>query len=742
MKLNKRYLRNIKENLPFYLSASILTAVGLVLFFLFYIAGTGISAFGEKFFAENKVEDASFTTYIEIPDDKLAELENNYNATLEKERYVNQKEDGFTARVFVPNGKIDLYEIKEGRSIENADEILISAGYAEENGVTVGGEKMVLRGKEYTVVGTFLRPDYLYMLENMTDDYKNVTTFFLAYMDEGEFTSVFGAGSYNYKVVYHDHNRIADFRKAVNADYYVSSYLSADNNARITFVDGQAQMFILAAWVMLVMLPFVTVALISIMIGRKIRSEQKVIGTLSALGYTKKRLTLHYSLFAVIPGLIGGVLTSVLALILAKPFGSLGLADYEPFAPEFTLPVWIALAGVAVPTLIYWLCGILKIGKLLKRDTVELLGNKVGNDGKAKKILARKKAKVKVKMAVRSLAANPGRSLVVFLGVFLGAVIVAFAFSFIDSVKAVGEQAHGEFGSFKYEYILNTLEDGNPSDGEAVLVAPFESKDGKRFSVMGVDGDNTLWNLTTQSGNRADTENGWYMSSLCAAIFGLEEGDEFTFVSIASLEEKTVRINGIIKNGYQNYIVSSREKAAEIAGLAATKYNAVLSDRELAIDGSSVMEIISDTTYETQMDNMLRSMSGMVYAMMIIGGVVCVAALYAVINLMVSENASSISMLKVLGMEDRRINSMIISANHLLLIPGIAVGILAAYGGMAWYSSAFVDVENLIIPATLKWSSVLITIAATSVCYFVSLLLVRRKVGKTDMVESLKDNRE
>ena len=61
---------------------------------------------------------------------------------------------------------------------------------------------------------------------------------------------------------------------------------------------------------------------------------------------------------------------------------------------------------------------------------------------------------------------------------------------------------------------------------------------------------------------------------------------------------------------------------------------------------------------------------------------------------------------------------------------------------MAWYSSAFVDVENLIIPATLKWSSVLITIAATSVCYFVSLLLVRRKVGKTDMVESLKDNRE
>ena len=56
MKLNKRYLRNIRQNLSFYLSASILTAVGLVLFFLFYIAGTGISSYG-AFFAALAPED-------------------------------------------------------------------------------------------------------------------------------------------------------------------------------------------------------------------------------------------------------------------------------------------------------------------------------------------------------------------------------------------------------------------------------------------------------------------------------------------------------------------------------------------------------------------------------------------------------------------------------------------------------------------------------------------------------------
>lgn len=42
MTLNKRYLRNIKENLSFYIASSVLTVVALLLFYLFYIAGSGI----------------------------------------------------------------------------------------------------------------------------------------------------------------------------------------------------------------------------------------------------------------------------------------------------------------------------------------------------------------------------------------------------------------------------------------------------------------------------------------------------------------------------------------------------------------------------------------------------------------------------------------------------------------------------------------------------------------------------
>ena len=140
--------------------------------------------------------------------------------------------------------------------------------------------------------------------------------------------------------------------------------------------------------------------------------------------------------------------------------------------------------------------------------------------------------------------------------------------------------------------------------------------------------------------------------------------------------------------------------------------------------------------------NMLVAMGGMVYALIGIGMIVCIASLYATVNMMLSENRHTISMLKVLGYDNARIDRMTILSNHLLLVPGIALGALAAWGVMAWYARSFVEVERLMIPATLRLESLLLTALITVCCYFISLLLVRRRIDRVDMVESLKDNRE
>ena len=77
MKLNRRYTRNIRENLSFYIASTILTIVTLLLYFLFNIAGNAILDFSEDFYERNQVEDAHFTTYMAIPEEELAAYMDN-----------------------------------------------------------------------------------------------------------------------------------------------------------------------------------------------------------------------------------------------------------------------------------------------------------------------------------------------------------------------------------------------------------------------------------------------------------------------------------------------------------------------------------------------------------------------------------------------------------------------------------------------------------------------------------------
>lgn len=741
MKLNKRYRRSIVSNLSFYISASVLTMISLLLFFLFYIAGTGINKYGDEFFERNNIEQANFSTLNEIPDNRISELEKKYSVTLQKEHFINLKEDDYNVRVFKANDKIDLCEVIEGRDAKSNDEVVISAGYAQNMGVSVG-DKVHFSGKDFTVTGTFLRPDYLYMLENLSDDYKNIDSFFLAEVTDECFDELYGNGSISYKVIYNDSEKETEFRKAVYDEFFTMSYIGADENTRISMVHQQADMFVVMSWIMLVTLPLITVALISIIIGRKVKSEQKIVGTLSALGYKKSKLMFHYSLMAIIPGIAGGLLMALACLIVSQPFGELGLADYEPMQVEFSLPVPIAVAGIIIPSLIYMIAGMMKVRKLLKNDTVELLSGNVGNKSKTHRMLMNSGMKVKYKFAIRSLLGSKGRTFVIFLGILLGTMFSSFGYMMVDSIKEVSDVAKSECGDFKNEYVLNTMLSDEKQEGEKMLMMSFENNDKKQFSVIGADDDCTLWNLTTTDGEKADIENGWYMSTLAADLFGIKKGDSFTFKNVASLEEYTVKIDGFIKNGYQSYIISNRKDASDIIGIDAENYNCILSDKDLDIENDLIAMIIKNTTFENQMQTILDEMGVMIYSLIVLGAVICISALYVSINMMVQESRNNVSMLKVLGYQNKQINAMVLNSNHLLLIPGISIGLVGTYLMMLCYSQAFVELEGMVVPIKFNISSIILTILIVTACYFVSLFFVRRKVDKIDMVESLKDNRE
>lgn len=122
------------------------------------------------------------------------------------------------------------------------------------------------------------------------------------------------------------------------------------------------------------------------------------------------------------------------------------------------------------------------------------------------------------------------------------------------------------------------------------------------------------------------------------------------------------------------------------------------------------------TITKKQFQNMSNQMDIIIYVVIGMGSVICIAAIYVAVNMLVTENRSNISMLKVLSIP------LVFASNN-------------------WFMTFLADFigampKAYIAPQRFVYTAVLICLS-----YFGSLALLRRKVSKVDMVESLKGNR-
>lgn len=740
MKLRRRYIRNIRQNLSFYIASTVLTMAALFLFFLFHIAGNAILDFADEFFEKQKLEDAHFTTYIPIPESDIDDMEEVYEITLEAQSYINIDTDGTTARVFQKTRKVDLYDVTEGEDTDEKGEVILSEGYAVNMDISIG-DQIRIGEEDYTVTGFFQRPDYLYMLENEDDSYKNITTFFLAYMSEEDFAELEETNC-QYLVRYNG-NDDTDFRRAANEKYHMHSYTAAEENQRIVMVRSQAEMFLIMSWMLLCILPLVAVALICIIISRKVKTEQKMIGTLSAMGYTRAQLARHYAGFAAIPGIIGGVLTSVVTAAVAQSYGELGLTDYEPMRISCSLSWYAAVLGIVIPTVMYIFAALLSVRRLLRQNTVLLL-NGSADEGRRKlrRVLAARKLSFSIKFAVRALIGSPARSFVVFLGIFLGSFIMLTGSSIYDSARHMADTVQVTAGEYEYQYVLGELLYENPYGGELILAASVEGEKGDTLTVMGTDNEQFLLNLTDKEGQKISTKDGYYITSLTAYLCGWETGERVTLYNPLSLERTHIRISGIVENDTAQIIYTSRANAAEMTGFDKNTGNMIMSGEKLDIPGNIVESESRKSDLEEQVDTIIDQTSYMIDTMVELGIVICIASVYVAVNMLVSENRRNISMLKVLGYTDRKIGRIVLSSNHVFLPLGILLSIPAAYVFCGLFFRMFADMMGMLASPYLELKSCIMAVVLTAGSYLASIYFVQRKTRKVDAVECLKEQRE
>ena len=741
MTINKRAGRSIKKNKSFYIISIILTALTSMIIVAAVSTGHTLTSVVRDFVDEYKAEDAEFVTYKPLSEEDIDKLEKEYDVILEysgyKDIHVKGGDlDGVTIRAFAMPEKLNLCDVREGHEPGDG-EALLTQDFADVHNIKIGDE-ISLGDDSYKVSAYTTKADYIYMLQTFTGFIDN-EKFAAIVVDRPEYDRIDTEETGYYSIKYNKDNS-KEVREKLNSDYIIASYMAVTTNTRISMPvnegDAVTNMATMFAPVMFV----IVLTLIVMVLGRNIKNEQYLLGTFISLGFSRKQIIGHYVRYGLIPGVVGSVLGVLVSIPLTKVLCRFYIEyDFETliYKPIYDLPsVVIALV---VPTLLYCAAIAIQAGKLLKKAPVDLLRN-TGKDTKAIGIMKNSRAKTQVKMRVRSVMGHPGRSIVTTIGVAIAAFCIVAGLVMSDSMDALLND--GLTSSIKYEYLyrLNTLQQGTPDEGEALFQNYYEV-DGStvQLSAQGIETGSKYFPDKTDSGEKLELDK-YYLTSAAAETFGMEPGEELIFYNIADLKEHKVKISGVVTDNTHCYLYTGRDNATELAGVDAGTYNCIISKDALTLDKELVASETKMTVTADTMDNLMGPMKAIILMIEIVGIVLGVFVLYLIINMIVSETSTNISVMKVLGFNRKEISNRVLNVNHVLVCIGYLLGIPMAYTFVKVGYSDTIENYGMLLSPVVTVKAIVTGFLLTWVTYELSLLLQKRKISRIDMVEALKEN--
>ena len=166
--LNKRILRDLKENFARYLALLLMIIAGM--FIIIAIVGaaetiiTGTTDLTEK----NKIEDGQFSVFLPLTKEQEEEISEN-GVTIEKMFSADVKmDDGSTLRLMKKRENINLIHIDEGRLPEKEGEAVIEKRYSEEHNISLGDTAKIC-DRELIVTGIGTVPEYDSPMNKLSD---------------------------------------------------------------------------------------------------------------------------------------------------------------------------------------------------------------------------------------------------------------------------------------------------------------------------------------------------------------------------------------------------------------------------------------------------------------------------------------------------------------------------------------------------------------------------------------------
>jgi len=793
--MNKTFLkttiRTIKNSLGRYLAILCIIALGVGFFSGLKVCRNAMVATGEDYIDENRLFDLKLLSYMGFTDENIEEIEKleyiDYaeGAVYEDFIYVNEENERSIFRAHSITNNINLLNLKAGRMAEKSNECVVDARYFDEDDigkyieisdVNSDETKAAFKSDKYEIVGVANSPVYLNQERGTTNVGNGQLSAFVYILLDGfeylayEEVYTYSENSYEiYSEEYDDY--LEELKEDISGEFdnlaYVSTrnenvgYLSFDNDSAI--VDGIAKVFPVFF--------FMIAALVcSTTMTRMIDDERTQIGSFRALGYSSGVIMSKYVIYSGTAAIVGCIIgyfagIKVFPAVIWAAYGMMyGFAEIDFYFDVTLLVISIIVSLACSVGTTYFACK-----SKLFCTPAELIRPATPPAGKRVFLecvgFVWKKLKFLHKVTIRNIFRFKKRMFMMIIGIAGCTVLVLAGFGLDDSISNLANFQYDEIETYD---LRMTFADEVTED----KIKEIKKLSDEKITATGVSYNTTLEyisedgltrgvNLVVSEGyelsefadfhmDGEDVEYPRYayeviISDKLADIADVKVGDSITFKT-SDNDDVVFEVSGIYENYVWHYAYI---KASTYEEVFKKEYvpNTLYANIEDGADPYDVYTKIDETpgilntnivsVMRERVEDMMEMLNAVIVLVIVCAGALAFIVLFNLSNINITERQREIATIKVLGFYKSETGAYVFRENLILTFIGILVG-LPVGAVFLDFVLAQINVDMVSIKPIITAKSIIFTVLTVLVFFEVVDLVMRKKIEKINMAESLK----
>ena len=499
-----------------------------------------------------------------------------------------------------------------------------------------------------------------------------------------------------------------------------------------------------------------------VVLGRLVHTRRWLIGTLRASGVRRRAVLGYHLAIGLVPTVGAAVLGAVAGEGLAGVISRL-------YTSQLSIPITVIqahplvdLAGVAMALLAVTVATLAPALDAARVTPSRAMGGAAPSrqGGRLQRWLpAGVRLPASLKLVLRGALRTPGRSLVTIAGVALSLVLVLVALGMLDTAQVLLDR---QFQHVQTQDAEVYLADGAGAEvrqavrdvsgvtkAEPVLATPV--------AVAGPDGSYATQLRAFEPGTTMHAflgpggdpvplpEDGVLLDFALRDRLGIEVGDDVP-LTLSDLDREVARrVAGFVDEPLGAFAYASLPFEA---GGAVVPTNALYVDYAAGVDRGDVRTRLSDVdqvvavvdarTVARAVDDLMGLFYLLVGIMLIFGGVLAFALIFATMSVTIAERASELATLRAAGVRRGQIARIVGGESLMLVLVGLAPGMLVAWlvadRFLATFSSDMFRFDLQVRPLT--WAA---AAAAVIVAALVSELPALRAVERIDLAEAVRE---